>query len=292
MLSIRAIVLYCAIVFAAAWALQIGAIVTVHDLQRDAATPWLLGAMAVPGLTALLFVAFHKPARKTFLWAPTWRTALVAPVAILVPTAIAFATVALGEAMGWGHSGWFSFSPEGVTVSGGPWVLGRGAQGWGLFAANVAATAGVFSAMNGVVAAGEELGWRAFLQQHLTARLGPVRGIVLLGLIWSFWHLPGLLAGYNFPDYPLLGAFVLSPLELVAVSLFMGWLTLASRSFIPAALAHGAGNSIQEGVTANLHMTASRLPEDLTTLGLTALVGLAAWAALAGGRRAMAAQPA
>ncbi len=37
---------------------------------------------------------------------------------------------------------------------------------------------------------GEEYGWRAFLQPLLQKRFGAKRGVVLLGVLWGFWHLP------------------------------------------------------------------------------------------------------
>ncbi|MFZ5669722.1 MAG: CPBP family intramembrane glutamic endopeptidase [Pseudomonadota bacterium] len=278
----RAVVLYCLLTYAIAWAIQFAALrATGGNLESDAAAPWLATTMFVPGLVAALFLAFHKPARAGLLWRPTWRMIPMMVAGVAVPTLIAFAVLAVVQVMGWGRSDWFAFGADGVRIAGGPWMLGRGLQAWPLFLANVAVTGAAFAAMNGVVAVGEEFGWRAFLQGHLIDRLGLGRGIVLLGLIWSFWHLPALLAGYNYPETPVLGALVIFPLELVAVSVFMAWITLSARSFWPAVIAHGAGNSIQEGVIAHLKMDGPRLPEDLTTLAVTLLVALACWAWMA-----------
>lgn len=36
----------------------------------------------------------------------------------------------------------------------------------------------------------EEFGWRGFAQDRVQARWGFLKGSVLLGLIWAFWHLP------------------------------------------------------------------------------------------------------
>jgi membrane protease YdiL (CAAX protease family) len=274
MLDKRIVWSYCLIVFGVAWALQLGAILTVGDLEDDAAAPWLIGTMFVPGLTALLLIAIRRDARRLLLWRPRWSVLILLPVAVLVPTAVAFGVVAIAVALDWGASGWFQFAPAGVTIGGGPWVLGVGDQSWMRFLANVAATGLVFALLNGMVAAGEELGWRGFLQGALIERFGTLRAIVLLGFLWSMWHLPAQLAGYNFPDHPILGSLLLSPLELIAASLFLGWLTIRTGSFWLAAVAHGAVNSIQEGVTANLELTVPRLYEDLTTLALYALVGL------------------
>ncbi|HWA89359.1 MAG TPA: CPBP family intramembrane glutamic endopeptidase [Rhizomicrobium sp.] len=276
----RAIVFYCLIVYALGWSLQLAAIHIVGDLESDAARPWLGAAMFGPGLVALLFAWASKDFRAALKWRPTWRMWPAFLVAVLVPTVIAFGSVAICLAFGWGTPGWFRFASSGVTISGGPWLLGRGVQAWPLFLANVAATGLAYAAFNALFAMGEELGWRGFLQGALTQKLGTARGIALLGLIWSFWHLPGLLAGYNYPQYPVLGAFVLFPVMLVAVSFFLGWLTIRTGTFWPAAIAHGAGNSIEEGVFANLHLTAPQLAADLTRLALTVLFGLLFWGLL------------
>ena len=36
----------------------------------------------------------------------------------------------------------------------------------------------------------EEFGWRGFALDRVQARWGAVRGSLVLGLIWAFWHLP------------------------------------------------------------------------------------------------------
>jgi membrane protease YdiL (CAAX protease family) len=37
---------------------------------------------------------------------------------------------------------------------------------------------------------GEELGWRGFAQRRLQATLSPLRAALLVGIVWSLWHLP------------------------------------------------------------------------------------------------------
>ena len=62
--------------------------------------------------------------------------------------------------------------------------------------------------INGLLAFGEELGWRGLLQQEL-APLGFARASALIGAIWGLWHAPLILLGHNFPDHPRLGVFVM-----------------------------------------------------------------------------------
>lgn len=274
----RVIALYCLLVYAIAWSLQFAAIrATGGDLEADGAMPWLIGTMFVPGLTALLFVILHRPARAGLLWKPTWPTIPMALIGVITPALTAFAVLGVVEAMGWGKSGWFVFAADGATISGGPWLLGLGQMGWAMFAANVFVTSLAYALISALAAMGEEFGWRAFLQGHLIDRFGLTGGVIVLGLVWSFFHLPALLSGYNYPETPVLGAFVIFPIELVAVSFFFAWLTLSARSFWPAAIAHGSANAVQEGVIGNLQMTTPRLYEDLTTMGVTVVVGLLCW---------------
>jgi uncharacterized protein len=291
-MSRRAIALFCVLTYALSWAIQFWVVTKMGGPENAAAKPFLIAVMFTPTFAVLLFAVFSRTARASIRWKPTWRMIPLMAVAFIVPTLVAFATVATMELAGWGKSGWFLFSSHGVAISGGPWLLGRGVQDWWVFAANVLLTGGYFAVFNASVAVGEEFGWRGFLQGHLVERLGVTRGLVLLGLIWSFWHLPSLLAGYNYPEHPLLGAFVMFPVTLIGASLFMGWLTIRSGSFWPAALAHGATNSIEEGVVSNIHMASPQLFEDLTRTAFTVAFGLLFWALLrrSGERLAVASQ--
>jgi uncharacterized protein len=141
------------------------------------------------------------------LWKANWRTLAFAPYAVVIPTLVAFGEIGIFSWMGWGRSAWFQFSTAGVQVSGGRWLLDRGEQTWPTFICNVAVTATAYSLVGLIFAVGEELGWRGYLQGRLIQRLGLSEGVVCLGLLWSFWHLPLLLAGYNYPENRYLGAF-------------------------------------------------------------------------------------
>ena len=52
--------------------------------------------------------------------------------------------------------------------------------------------------LNSFFALGEEIGWRGYLYPALRERFSIVQTHVLLGLIWSLWHLPINLQGYNY----------------------------------------------------------------------------------------------
>jgi len=131
-------------------------------------------------------------------------------------------------------------------------VLGVGPQGLGFFALNLLVTILIASVMTGAVGGfGEELGWRGLLQPELEARHGVVRGTVLTGLVWAYWHLPANLAGFNDAQHPVVGSLAVFPLLVVGLAVGLAWLTRRSGSVWPAALAHGANNTIGAGLLVN-----------------------------------------
>ncbi|NIM48808.1 MAG: CPBP family intramembrane metalloprotease, partial [Gemmatimonadales bacterium] len=47
---------------------------------------------------------------------------------------------------------------------------------------------------------GEEYGWRGFLQDELV-KLGTLRGVLLIGVVWGLWHFPVILRGvHTYPE--------------------------------------------------------------------------------------------
>lgn len=96
--------------------------------------------------------------------------------------------------------------------------------------------------INLVPALGEELGWRGWLLPKLMV-YGPVRAILVSGVLWGLWHAPLILLGYNYPLAPgWLGLVMMIGMCIVVGAIF-GWLRLRSNSVWPAALAHGTFNA-------------------------------------------------
>jgi len=118
-----------------------------------------------------------------------------------------------------------------------------------------------------IVAFGEEYGWRGYLQPRLMP-LGEIRGSLIIGVIWSLWHLPvllaGLLYGGNTPWLVLL-IFVFT----VTMSTFAyTWLAKASHySTILASIFHGSSNWFANRLTTFL------VSGNLLSLGLAMGVG-------------------
>jgi CAAX protease family protein len=84
---------------------------------------------------------------------------------------------------------------------------------------------------------GEEYGWRGFLQSELF-KLGRVRGVLLVGLIWGAWHWPIILMGVNYPGHPWLGLLLMT-FYSTANAVILGYALLKSGSVLLAAYLHG-----------------------------------------------------
>jgi membrane protease YdiL (CAAX protease family) len=94
--------------------------------------------------------------------------------------------------------------------------------------------------VNGVAGFGEELGWRGFLQSEWDA-WGFWKSSWLIGLLWGVWHAPFLLHGFNYPDHPIAGIFIMT-LFTVLLAPLIGFVRLRSKSVFAAAIMHGAIN--------------------------------------------------
>lgn len=254
LISYRLIFEYVGWIFLLSWGLQIIAIGTTNGLNDPAMRWWLGTTMLSPSIVTFFYLYFNPNLKSELLWKPSLKLISTTFLSVLVPTLFSLIVVAIFESFLWGKSTWFEFSSTHVIISGGPFMLGLGSQSWIFFSFNLFITGFLFAFINGFVAAGEEIAWRGLLQGLLVERLGIWKGLVLLGFIWSMWHLPIQLFGYNYPENPVIGSLIISPVIMIGYSFFMGWLTVHSKSFIPAAMAHGAGNGIQEGIISQIDL--------------------------------------
>ncbi|UVI29266.1 CPBP family intramembrane glutamic endopeptidase [Paenibacillus spongiae] len=72
-------------------------------------------------------------------------------------------------------------------------------------------------------AAGEEIGWRMFLQPVLQTRISVLASSVVVGLMWGVWHVGVFAEGWLYA-----GAFLLSA---VSISVILGELLRGSRGY-------------------------------------------------------------
>jgi membrane protease YdiL (CAAX protease family) len=70
-------------------------------------------------------------------------------------------------------------------------------------------------------AAGEEFGWRCFLQPFLQSRIGVLLSSIIVGLLWGLWHVGIFAQGAAFAGFFLLMA--------IALSIIMGELLRHSK---------------------------------------------------------------
>ncbi len=87
---------------------------------------------------------------------------------------------------------------------------------------------------------GEELGWRGFALPRLQEQYGPLRGSLLLGLLWGLWHLPLFLTTWEKPYESLLGL-LLFLVQTISFTVVLTWLFNHTRgSILLAMLCHSA----------------------------------------------------
>lgn len=102
---------------------------------------------------------------------------------------------------------------------------------------------------------GEEFGWRAYMTPKLETLMPFPAAIVVGGTIWGLWHAPLIACGHNFGnDYagsPWLGIGLMC-IACICIGLYLTALTKASKSVLPAALAHIAINNIAGGVSGTM----------------------------------------
>jgi uncharacterized protein len=113
----------------------------------------------------------------------------------------------------------------------------------------------------------QESGWRGYLLMRLRPRLGTGPALVLTGTLWGLWCAPLVQQGYLYPQHPQIAPLLMVGF-CVLFGVVLGWLRLASRSVLVAALAYATFAS-QHAVA---HSFLSRCRD--AAAGLTGLVGL------------------
>ena len=129
---------------------------------------------------------------------------------------------------------------------------------------------------------GEEFGWRGYLQVRLLSDR-PLLAAVVTGVIWSLWHLPINLRGYNFPDQPIVGMLVFT-VSAVMLSIIFGWLRTKTGSIWGASLGHSATNAVGGSLTLVLFIGAPNwiFVSYVGVLGWIPLGVLCVWIVLTG----------
>lgn len=268
------VVLACALAWLVALPLWLGA---------GLASPWapfaLPAMMFTPAIAAVVvMLVFRVPAtarlRALGMWPlrPAGRLVLFLALGLLLPIVIVVVTTLLAGTLGWveldlaGFSGYAAQLAQVVPA-------GTALPPIGVLVAVQLVSLPLGALANSLLAFGEELGWRGWLQPVL-APLGAWPAVLLTGVVWGLWHAPVILLGYNFARPDVTGLLFMVG-GCVAWGLILGWLRLRSASLWPAVLAHGSLNAAGGLV---LMLAAAGATADLAIVGG---LGVVAWGVIA-----------
>jgi len=120
--------------------------------------------------------------------------------------------------------------------------------------------------LNAIPALGEELGWRGFLYKELKP-LGFWTSSIIIGAVWGFWHLPLIIHGFNYPETPVAGIFMMVLFTVLISPIFTYVLERSNTILVPAAF-HGTLNAVA-GIPILFFLGASNL-----IVGIQGLAGL------------------
>jgi len=101
--------------------------------------------------------------------------------------------------------------------------------------------------LNCVTCFGEEWGWRGYLVPKMSEKMSGIPMVLVTGIIWGLWHVPLTIVGHNYgtgyPGFPFTGIAAMC-LFCIVMGTFLSYVTLKTKSCIPAVIGHGAINSI------------------------------------------------
>ena len=101
--------------------------------------------------------------------------------------------------------------------------------------------------MNFVTCFGEEWGWRGYLLPKMAEKLPAIPMLLVNGVIWGLWHAPLTVIGHNYGvgywGFPFTGIAAMCGFCIV-MGIFLSYVSMKTKSCIPAVLGHGAINSI------------------------------------------------
>jgi len=99
--------------------------------------------------------------------------------------------------------------------------------------------------VNIITCFGEEWGWRGYLLPKMLKKFSVVPTLLLTGVIWGLWHAPLTVMGHNYgvdyPGFPIVGILAMC-VFCTAVGICLSYVTIKTKSCIPAILGHGMIN--------------------------------------------------
>ncbi|WP_425391917.1 CPBP family intramembrane glutamic endopeptidase [Ekhidna sp.] len=248
--------------------------------EGDTGTSWTLLLMWMPGLAAIILRLMHKEGLfSNLVWNPLkgWKWILLAA---FIPFTIEILTIILSVLTGAAElkEGFITVENGQVALKGMAMLLGASAQPWYVFIPNFILSYFVGMLLYSLfIAFGEELGWRGYLQKEW-AYTNSLVGFLVIGVIWGWWHLPGILLGHNYPDYPVIGGIVLMPMVTILFSIAFGVAFNKQRVIWVPVIFHGAVNISAEISNVGLvEETMNRPLNDVIWTGLWVVAALVVW---------------
>lgn len=246
----------------------------------DTGTSWTLLLMWMPGLAAIILRLLHREGLFSLLvWNPLkgWKWILLAA---FIPFTIEILTIIISVLTGAAQlkEGFITMEEGLVALKGMAMLLGASPQPWYVFVPNFILSYFVGMLLYSLfIAFGEEFGWRGYLQKEW-ASTNSLFGFLIIGGIWGWWHLPGILMGHNYPDYPVLGGIVLMPMVTILFSIAFGVAFNKQRVIWVPVIFHGAVNISAEISNVGLvEETMNRPLNDVIWTGLWVVATLVLW---------------
>jgi len=96
--------------------------------------------------------------------------------------------------------------------------------------------------INAIAAFGEEAGWRGLLVKEYGDK-SFLEASLRIGLIWGLWHSPVIALGYNYPEHPAVGVFMMI-VWCILLSIVFNYIRIKTKSVVGAAFIHGTTNAV------------------------------------------------
>lgn len=262
--------LYIGLVFLFTYTFQIISIVNGGD-DFVLSSLFIGLTMFFPGIGAIIYLTKTKQGFKYINW-NIGKLKFIA-LGILLPSLITFFGIIIFENIGLASNNVFLIDEGQVHSIEIFLILGIDEQSIPFFFLNFLITGIGVSLITSLLTIGEEIGWRGFLQKKLLEKNSLFKSLTFLGFLWGFWHFPLIINGFNYPEYPVLGAFFIFPLTTVFISYFFGWLSINSKSIWPAVIAHGCLNSVMV-LLFEMDFGDQKLEGNIAILGLWIIIGI------------------
>ncbi|MCU0521206.1 MAG: CPBP family intramembrane metalloprotease [Anaerolineae bacterium] len=248
-LTTKRILIFLAFAVGIPWTVTLVTYLTVKTEDLPAALGGLVNYLAFTPAPALANVATRLITREGFRHLGLkpnlrrgWRFYLAAwwlPFLVMIPGALAFYLLFPQ-----------SFDPHltAARVDAIPFPVAGIANPWLLMLAYILEYMVLDGLALSVLAIGEEFGWRAYLLQKLMARFSSGeyayaasaarKAALLVGVIWSVWHWPGMFLTMTFDPAMTLFHPLVYILTTTSQGVLLAWASLRSGSVWPAAIGH------------------------------------------------------